>query len=250
MAFGHSTQKSATSESRFDNPYIKLGEGERVVRILDQEERTFWRYYLQVNVDGRQMGRSIVVGGNDNPIKRYMDRLGEGDKGYVKPGKRMLLNVLDRTPVKLNKFGTPVYAGIDGRTFPQVDPATNESIVNAPVVPHNKVLIMEFGSELMQSLMVIHERIRSNKTFEPLPVWALDVRIITKGTGKDTKRMAMPDVDQEPLPAELAALPKYDLSLAARVMPDVYQERLLAGEDYNVIMRELGWERLSPTIPQ
>lgn len=250
MAFGHSMQKNAGEQRNFESPYLKLSEGERVIRILDREERSYWRYFLDVNVDGKQQGRPIVVGSNDNPVKRFMDRVGEHDPRFRKPSRRMLLNVLDRTLVKLNKFGAPVYAGLDGRTFPGVDPSTNEPLANTPAVPHNKVLIMEFGSELMQSLLVIHERIRSNTTFEPLPLWALDIKIITKGAGKDTKRMAMPDMDQQPLPAELSALPKFDLTLAARVMPDEMQERLLAGEDYNVIMKELGWERLTPTVAQ
>lgn len=249
MAFGHSTQRDETA-TRFENPYLNLKEGERVIRVLDREERSYWRYFIDVNVGGKKSGRPIVVGGGENPIRRYMDKLGKEHQDYRAPQKRMLLNVLDRTPVKLNKFGSPVYAGMDGRTFPSVDPATSEAIVNAPVAPHNKVLLMDFGNELMQALMVIHERIRHNQTFEPLPIWALDIKIITKGTGKDTKRMAMPDMNQEPLPAELAALPKFDLALAVRVMPDVCQERLLNGEDYNVIMKELGWERLTPTVAQ
>lgn len=248
MAFGSSIQQTpqASSQGEAQDPiYLKLAAGERVVRILDKEEQVFYRYFMPVNVgNGKRDGRSIVVGYGDTPIKRHMAEIGEGDKEFRKVQKRMLLNVLDRTLVKKTETGV-VYPNEDG-VFP-------ESVRGLPSEPNNKVMVIEFGSTLMKSILINHNRIHHSKTFEPLPVWAFDLRIITAVNPRDrldVTRQAVAGMDQDPLPAELAALPKYDLASLVRPLPNEAQERLLAGEEYMEVIRSLGWERPVPTLPQ
>ncbi len=246
--FGHSAQKrEQQSTTVYESAYLRFGEGERIVRILDRSKTEFWRYWMDVNVNGKREGRSITIASKrESPIARYFDAIGFGNPGFRGINRRLLLNVLDRTPVKKTAQGLTVYADAKG-----VYPSTHsyENISASPIVQNNKVYIMEFGPQLLDNLLMLHERIRSQRTYEPLPLWQFDVKIISKGKGIDTTRVAFPD-DQTPLSEELLALPKYDLTQVAKPMPVEYQQKLLDGADYNEVMKELGWERPVATVPQ
>lgn len=252
MGFGSSLSQSGTQEnttSSFETIYLRLPTNvvaEHVIRVLDQEEFSYWRYYMWVNVGGKQQPRSIVVGPGDTPIKKHFAAMEESAR--AKPGKRMLLNVLDRTPVKKTANGTPVYA-VNGE-YPATGP-NGEDLSKAPIQPNNKVYILDFGLDIMKKFTTYHGRVRKVGTFEPLNIWDFDVRIIsTPGKeAKDVNREMMPDSDQEPLPSELTDnLLKYDLTQVVHPMPNEYQVRLLAGEDLNGLLKELNWGRPEPTI--
>lgn len=219
MAFGDNARPqnsgdNATQGNKESN-YLKLS-GDQVVRILTRSEDVpfYWRYYIWVNVGGSKAERSITVG-RGGPIAQYMAEIGDTDKRYRKPQKRMLLNVLDRAD--------------------------------------NRVKILDFGSDLLNKFSALHQRVRSQKTFEPMNLWDFDVQIVTTKTGKEAKdveRTVFPGMDQSPLAPDLAALPVFDLALASRIMPEEMQKRILAGDDLVEILRELDWGRLTPTLPQ
>jgi hypothetical protein len=220
LGFGDNTRPKTAGDNANTNTgnsvYMKLKPaGDDVIRILNKTEEVpfYWRYFMPVNVGGSRQSRGIVVGRN-GPIAKRMAEIGEGNRGFYKPGKRMLLNVLDRED--------------------------------------STVKVLDFGADLLNQFTTYHKRVRSNKTFEPLNIWDVDLRIIsTPGKEpKDVKRQVMPDMDQEPLAPDLAALPIYDLTQLCRIMPDEMQERLLADEDLLEILRELNWERPVPTLPQ
>lgn len=219
MAFGDNTRPKtdttgSTSGAAQESAYMRL-EGENTIRILDKSEDVpfYWRYYMAVNVGGKQQDRSIVVGRN-GPIAQYMASLGEGDRRYKKPGKRMLLNVLDRADTK--------------------------------------VKILDFGADLLGKFTALHQRIRRPGDMQPMNIWDFDIVIIsTPGKEpKDVQRTVIPGEDMTPLAKELAALPKYDLTQVARVMPDEMQVRLLEGGDLLEILRELNWGKPVPSIAQ
>lgn len=252
MSFGSSTQKQSRGygeRQQFEPVYLKLAEGERLVRILDEEETSYWRYWIPVNVGGKRQGRSIVIGSmKESPIAQYMASLGEDHPEFRKIQKRMLLNVLDRTLVKKDSNGLETYA--DARNNFPATSNSGENISNVVPEPNNRVLVVEFGPDLMDKLAMLHLRIRDQKTFEPLPIWRFDVTIISTGQGKEVNRTVFPDTNQEPLPDELASLPKYDLKQLVRPAPYEFQQRLLDGEDYIDLIKEIGWERPKATIPQ
>jgi len=220
MAFGDNARPKtnadgSTSTGKFESNYLKL-EGDQTIRILDKSEDVpfYWRYYMPVNVGGKQQDRSIVVGRN-GPIAQFMVTLDStSDRRFRKPGKRMLLNVLDRSD--------------------------------------NRVKILDFGSDLLAKFTALHQRVRRPGTMEPMNVWDFDLTVISVAgkEPKDVQRSVFPGTDMEPLAADLAALPKFDLSQAARIMPDEMQQRILAGDDFIEIMKELNWTRLVPTLPQ
>jgi hypothetical protein len=226
MGFGSSmAAPSANNENTqsTESIYLKLPTdkpNEVTIRILDTEEYVYWRYYMQVNVGGQKQWRSIVVGPGDTPIKRHFDKFDKNDPQRARPGKRMLLNVLDRSVTEANE-------------------------------PKNKVYIMDFGADIMSKLMPYHRRVRHQQTFTPLNIWEFDVVIIsTPGKeAKDVQRAVVPGMDQDPLPKELTdTLLKYDLSQVVHVMPNEAQERLLKDGDLLEILKELNWPRPQATL--
>lgn len=243
MAFGSSRNRNDSGTSRSDSPYLKLLAGDRVIRILDMEEKSYWRYWINVNVGGRMSGRSIVVA-MDNPIKRMMESIGKDAPSFRKVEKRMLLNVLDRTPIVRWGDGTTIYADANN-VF--VHPETGKPMLNPAVIANNRVMILDFGANIMDQLIHWHNRIVNRADMsEKLPIWRFDLRISTIGSGKDVKRIITPDFDQEVLPSELASLPRYDLDKLARIMPNDAVQKILDGVDYNEVVTELGWERVVP----
>lgn len=216
MGFGDNIKQKTdgTSASAQESIYIKL-KGDQTIRLLDQTEDVFsyWRYFIPVNVGGMQQDRSVVVG-RGGPISRFMAEIGEGDKRYRKPGRRILFNVLDRAD--------------------------------------SKVKLLDTGPDLLNKFSALHQRVRNNKTLKPMNVWDFDIQIVsTEGkTPKDVQRNIFPANDTDPLALDLSALLIFDLRAIIHIMPDEMQDRLLRGEDLLDILRELNWERPIPTVPQ
>lgn len=240
MAFGQTyEQKKAGGSSGEvrESPYLRLKAGDRFIRILDDDAVMCWQYFLDVNVDGRQQGRGVIVGGIDNPVKRYMDSLGEDHPKYRRASRQFLLNVLDRTPVQRGE-GTVIYPDEFGAFGGK-----------GPVEPNNRVMILGFGPQLMEQFTNLHNRMRNPKTGAAMAIQDFDLQIFTRGTGRDTKKSAIPSPDHEaqlPLQDAIRNGPRYDLKLATRPMPDEAQDRLLSGEDYTAVLRSLGWESIKP----
>ena len=219
MAFGDNARPKTNAGGSYtkgtnESNYLKL-QGDQTIRIIDRSEDVpfYWRYYMPVNVGGKQQDRSIVVGRN-GPIAQFMASIGSEDRRFRKPSKRMLLNVLDRSD--------------------------------------SRIKILDFGSDLLSKFTALHQRVRRQTTMEPMNVWDFDLTIVSLAgkEPKDVQRSVFPGNDQGPLAPDLAALLKFDLTQAARIMPDEMQVRLLAGEDLNEILQELNWQRLVPTLPQ
>lgn len=230
MAFGDSTKKTQREDSPRVSPFLKL-DGERIVRILDEDVVPYYQYWLDVNIGGRQVGRGIVAGFN-NPIKDFMDSIGEEDPRYRRPSRRFAINVLDKTLVKIKTDGTVVYADERGN-FP-----TDADLSGIAPAPHDQVKIVNFGPTLMDQLKTLNDRARSRSTYEPITIQQFDVRIISSGRGRDKKTMAMQDADYA-LPQVLLDLPRYDLNKIYAPLPNEALQRILNGDDYNEIIKEL-----------
>lgn len=247
MAFGKGRQQRSQEQTTFQPVYLKLSEGERIVRIIDHEPTEYWRYWLSgPRFTNLGKGRSIVVGKN-GPIRQFMDAIGEEDPAFRKVQHRNLLNVLDRTPVKKTQKGVVVYANGNGK-FPST--FEDEDITTQVIAPNDQVLVLDYGATLADAFDMLHENVRGRTTGEPLPLWLFDVKIMTRGTGTDVTRMVLPHEEQGPLPDNLFALSKYDLAAMCRPMPDAAQERVLNGDDYAAIIKDLGWDRPQAVVPQ
>lgn len=224
MAFGDNTRQKSNADASTNNssdnssPWLKLPTDkpdETIIRFMDKTEDvyTYWRYYMKVNVGGKQQDRSLVVG-RTGPIRSHMEQLGEDHPMFKRPGKRLLSNVLDRKT--------------------------------------SQIKILDYGSQLLDKVSVYHLRVRSFADRSPLNIWDFDVLISsTPGKeAKEVKRDVYPHEDQEPLALDLQALLLYDLTTVQRILPDDAQLRILAGEDLIEILRELNWARPVPTVAQ
>lgn len=244
MAFGKSLQKTSNDDTRpSESPFLRLPPGERLIRILDDEETPYWSYWLDVNVDGRKVGRSIVVG-YPNPIKEYMDNLGEDNPAFRRIRKRSYLNVLDRTLVKRDPNGAAYYPDEQGN-YPEKS-ASGEAL--SALVPNNRVMILDTGPQLMELFTMLNNRVRDRRDpSQLLPIQRVDLRVVTSGKGRDTTRAVYPDIDTDELPQELADLPRYDLAKIVEPMPNESIMRLLEGDDYSEVIKDLGWKRIEPS---
>jgi hypothetical protein len=220
MGFGDNTRPkdnangSTDNQGKSESAYFKLV-GEQVIRILDETEDVFayWRYYMPVNVNGTQQDRSITVGRN-GPIAQFMKEIGDQDRRFRKPSKRILSNILDRAT--------------------------------------STVKVLDYGPDMLNKFTALHRRVRRPGSMEPMNIWDIDLNVIsTPGKEpKDVTRMVYPSDDMSPLAADLKALPKYDLTEFARPMPEDMQVRILAGEDLFEILKELNWTRPVPSVVQ
>lgn len=251
MAFGKSTERNkgnSGGEVR-EQIYLRLQPGEKTIRILDEEETPFWRYWMQVSIGpGQKAGRPVITG-RGSPIDRYMASLEEGDPNLAKKQQRMLLNVLDRTWVKKNSKGQAVYAD-ESYEYPKTDPGTGEDLTRIEPEPHNKVLILEFGPQLMQDFMLLDKRTRSREDPRKLlNIWEFDVKIITRGKGRDTVHKAFADDDKSPLSQDLLALPRHDLVSMTLPLPNEACQRILDGEAFQEVIRSVAEARKTDEIP-
>lgn len=247
MAFGGSKQNKQQNDGPSQSAYLNMSEGDRIVRVLDQDETEYWAYWLNgKDWSNCGKGKSIIVG-RDGPLRRHFEELGKDHPSYRKVGKKYVINVLDRTPVKKTLKGLPVYKLPNG-SFP--NDVNGESVVNSPIVPNNTVYIMNYGAQISDYFSVFHNKVNNRKTYQPMAMWEFDLIITRKGVELATTYMAYPGDDQEELPDELLSLKKYDLSQVTRPFPAEAQERLIAGEDYMEIMKSLGWDRPVATVEQ
>lgn len=219
MSFGNlATRKPADGQTANESPFVSLKEGNDVVlRILDQEPVEFWMYWFDVNAGGSRVGRSLIVA-RDNPIRKYMDSLGEDNPKHRKPSHRARVNVLDRTP----------------------DDKGNVA---------NKVKILEYGSNLDKEFGALHGRARKRTDFsKKLNIWDFDILFITSGSGRDKVVKPMQHLDDDPLSPELLALPRYDLRQMCQPLPNEAIEALIDGRDYMEVMKSIGREGTYPMI--
>ena len=244
MPFGSSYAKEMQSRNGSkgskESAYMRW-QGERIIRVIGAE-KVYRSFYFPVNIGGRTVGRSIVMHNSfDNPMQKYMQSLGEDHPKFRKMSFRIITNVLDRTPVLRGSDDETIYPDEKGKFPVKGDPQLN-----------NRVYLLEFGRNVMDQFQMLNERSRHPKTFQPITINDMDVIIRTSGTGTSQSRHVFPD--NAPHAADL--LPEdlindtmiYDLDLAVRPMPYESQERLINGDDYGEVLKDLGWEPLRPSI--
>lgn len=220
MGFGDlSTRKTGEGQEVSDSPFLVLKEGNDVIlRIMQEESVDFWSYWFEVNVGGgNRQGRTLIVP-RDNPIRTFMEKLGPDNPRFRKPSHRARINVLDRTP-------------------------------NADDVPLNRMKILEYGSKLDSEFGALDGRARKRSDFsQKLFLWQFDLLLITSGSGQQKLIKPMQHIDDEPLPDELAKLPRYDLKTMSQPLPVEAIQRLVDGEEYLDVMKSLGRDGTYPMI--
>jgi hypothetical protein len=223
MPFGQALTERAVSVSdrpKFESPFLQLTaeRPEAIIRILDEDVTTYWRYWMPVNLGDKWDGRPVIVGKN-SPISQYMNTLDKQDPKRKTPVLRAYINVLDRTVV-------------DGQ-------------------PLNKVKIWDVGSDVVKSLQVFDGRQYNRRTMEKMRLQEFDIMLVRVPTrGQDGKErfttVPSPSFNDEPLSEDLLVLPRYDLRKMVEPMPDDAQRALLGGAKYQDVRDSLGWTGVYP----
>lgn len=236
MAFGESLNKlSRQSEDQGrtqEVPFVRLGEHERVFRIMDTREFMFWSAWFKVNVRGQKVRRSVILGTNDvinewNSVHGY----NRGDPDYISPRPRFAVNVLDRTKV-IRKDGDVLFPNKTGRYED-----ANGRLVSGTPEDYNKVLIWEFGKSTLETIVSLSKYMRSrNNPQKSVSINDVDIIVVSEGEGLRRAIRVLQGFEEGPLPAHLSSLPLYDLQSIFKPFPDEAIKKLLDGEDYYEVL--------------
>ena len=245
MAFGDSTKEKSSTSNTGSSPFMDLGQGERLIRVLSEDEFSYWRYWMNVNTGGGQKsGRSIIVG-RDNPIRPRMDEIGKGNPGYVSPSRRFAINVLDRTLVIKLADGTTVYPNASG------DYVFNKAAVQGVPEPNNVVKILEFGPQLMDLFINLNGRMRSRVDRSQITILQTDVMLNISGEKMDRVITPMQTFDpagENPVPAGTVTY-LYDLHRIYAPFPANAIIDLIDNDvEWNTVMKSLNRDGEYPTV--
>lgn len=245
MAFGD-TLKQGSSEARAaqgESPWLRTKVGDYTIRILSTEEMVYWRYWIPtINVGGRPTGKSIAVG-RDNPIKTAMEALGKDHPRYMKPQRRFVLNVYDRTPIAKFADGRIEYADDTGAYW-----EAPGKPYTGMLEPHNVVKIFEFGSQTLELLTNLQRRMRSR--IDPSRMLGInDGDIILQIRGESTGKTTFPAQGFDEAPIAMEGLKLYDLKKIYAPLPNDAVDALFnRNADWNEVMTSLGFVGNYPTL--
>jgi hypothetical protein len=206
MPFQIPEQKSAKTFEK--TLFLKLDQGQHIVRFLEPAENatTVLTHYV--------LGKyTIACPGEDCPICKNNKELimthpedFREQKGYSPRITNYLINVLDRTVVKVcSKCGEETVAiGGNKNNFPPTCSVCNSFITDEIPRPSNKVKLLKFGVQLATQLNTI-EMATCNPDGDPLGLMNFDVSLIVEGAGRkkvttpvpSTRTDAIPDLSEQ-----------------------------------------------------
>ena len=160
MSFKIPEQKSNT---KFEKPnFLRLTPGNHTIRIIENPENAHMVYthYVMNKFTIECPGDGCPICENNKKlIFEHKDDF-RNQKGYSPKSTRYLLNVLDRTKVKIcPNCQAEVKASNAMGKFPNTCPECNAFITEAKEMPSNKVKILGFGVKLATDLNAIEKSI-------------------------------------------------------------------------------------------
>jgi hypothetical protein len=200
--------------------FVKIQAGSPVrLRVLDKKAYNVKKHYLpQQKISILCLGDEVcpVCNNNQKLIEANPDVKYNQIKGLIPRQNRYLVNVLNRSLVKVDGFGNVVFPQSDGQ-FPQT--YQGQDITKIEPQPLNRVEVLERGSTLFSQLNITHDGIRDPKTNEPLGLWNYDIQISATGQGRKmvTNVVALPHINDvvEVDANDLYALPAVPIQLTA-----------------------------------
>lgn len=200
--------------------FLKLAQGQTLIRILEEESAKFYIHYVK--------GISIECLGEDecpvclNNRKIYIENP-EGFRdipGYYPKVQRFAVNVLDRTVVKIcpecetenKKFGG---------NFPQFCEC-GTMLTNVKEAPVNKVRLLAKGVTVFEQFNAFESSVL-DETETPLPITSYDIILSVSGTGKSTKTSAIPMVQRR----DEISVPKEELFDSSRAVVKLSASEIL-----------------------
>ena len=150
-------EKKEQPRSTFEKPeYLTLSVGQHTTRVLATPHKVFIHY-----IPDRKL--TIACPGEDCPICKTNKRLMvefphdyNKQKGFMSRQTRFLMNVLDRTQVKVCPgCGAEVKRGADGKFSPMCYKC-NVMVAEVPVTKSNKVKILGISQSNADVLFALH----------------------------------------------------------------------------------------------
>ena len=271
MAFGDTQnqrkQSSASKNVSFDPVFLKLPEGERIVRVMGTEVQVK-RYFFDVNMgDGKKGQKPIFVARLEQVADEWVWIGAEGESWWENPIDRMYAEQYEKE--EINKKGlyanTRFYVNVldrslvlkdeDGKVLWEETYLTKDGEVKdeykqyGEPSPNNLVMILEQSSgkvgvganHFYQNLLDAGKTLKNRKG-KPIPITACDLRIVGIKTDKTfagfpvIKRQVYPGIDQDEVPD----MPLYDIYSWAKPWPYAAIQAILDGEVYADVIKEYG----------
>lgn len=248
MAFGKMIEQVQVSQvsnsAQFSgfNPFLSQSEGKRIIRFLPDVSDpsqpllgpTVLHVWITVQRNGAPTKRRIFI----DPKDRYL--LTEAEQKDVR--SRFFMNVYDRTPVIKLENGSLIYPNGEQKFIYKQDGKIVEA--QGKPVRNNQIMIFEgsVSSGKGQNGLLNDIEAVSRTIFDDdnnlIPLTAVDLNIVTIGTGLQTKRTVFPGTNRDALPQEALTGQIYDLESFVKPYPTECIKQLKAGADYAELMKE------------
>lgn len=270
MAFGRSkTVKKETFEQNSKYPvFLDVKVGVRIVRAYEtgSEEVRVKRHWLAKNDDGtwspkfgynpydKRPSIPVIVAVYDpetekwigdnaqwrnNPVDSIVASLSQEERKGKYAQEVVFLNILDRTPVKYNVEGMPLYPDDKGN-YP-------DECKDQVAKPHNKIQILtgssgDAGTDTLYGNLLNLAETTLDEDGDLLPFHAYDIKVDTRKDPKSGKisRNVTPTFNRKALPESLANFPTYDLKSWLKPWPNDAIQILLDGADYKETIENYG----------
>jgi hypothetical protein len=181
--------------------YVKLISGVPIqLRVLDEIACHVEKHFLPTTkISVLCLGEETcpICEQNQDLIKQNEDVSPRQIRGFLPRQNRYMVNVLNRTVVKVSPSGNVVYP-VQGQ-FPTNDPQTGELLVNIESKPLDKVQVLERGPTLFAQLNAINDTVVDPETGNPIGLWKYDIVIAASGSGRKmtTNVIPYPNMDDE-----------------------------------------------------
>jgi len=191
----------SSGDVNFTRPkYLRFKEGSPVlVRILDESAHSVEKHWIQkANASLLCIGELCPLCLHNDELRREFPDSYKKSKGFYNRSRRYLVNILDRTPVIKDPETGEEYYAVKGK-FPTTTSDGERCLVGIDPEPSNTIKILERGRELFEQLAMIHSE-TVDLSIDPTTgnevvkggITSFDIKLSTKGAGKDMTIMAMP----------------------------------------------------------
>ena len=165
--------------------YLKLNAGNHVVRFIEKPEdaRLVYTHYVGGKYTVECLGDDCPVCDNNKKIIFEHPEDFRDVPGYSPQSRRFLINVLDRTLVKVCPSCQEEVVPLSGKNYPATCPACRSFLTDVAPVPSNKVKLLSFGVELAQRLNSIESSI-CDVQGDPVGLTNFDIVFAVEGAGR------------------------------------------------------------------
>ena len=220
--------------------YIELPQGTTIIRILSNSALKKETHFVN-NASFECLGDDCPVCQNNRKIIQDNPETFRTVKGYHPRQRRYLINVLDKTPVKVcpscghaNKK--------NGREFSPVCVKCQTVITTVSIAPLNQVCVLAKGVELFGKFNALEENV-ADAEGTPLPLNSYDINLFVQGVGKDVKIDPIPMASSNE-PVTVAPESLYELDNLIIKLTPVEINNLLRG----VSMKDIFNARKSASV--